>query len=215
MGTHLAFDPTEDEIDFATVDLVVDTIFAYPVQAWPPRLHLINPFTWEPGPDPEPPAEDYRRSLTPDQYGEVWVPSQIGGSEMMPIKVEEDPDVDDERAGKGESGVMDRLESVSMNAREGDDGDMESGKSHAISKKRKMDDRSSLDSDENDIIVLPTPLSLVAATPDLPSDKPDTQDPWALVVRKQILEKAVGMSKVSATDKKMMKRSNCIPLCSC
>jgi hypothetical protein len=232
VGLHLAFNPTDDEIDFATVDLVTDTIFAYPVKGFPPRLHLVNPLAWEPGPNPAPPSDGYRRSLTPDTHGDVWDPLGIhGGSEVLPIEVDIDA-VDDGTEGekghmKGDAQKKDQDHNMDdLESREGDedDEDQDPGEDEGPqSKKRKIDDssRNSVPAPGRErglsTSILPTPTSIFAPTPtDLSTPKDNSeysQDPWSLTVKAKDLEKALMMSKISAIDKRLLKRSKQLLRC--
>jgi len=229
MGIHLAFNPTEDEVDFADVDLVEDTIFAYSVTASPPRLHLFNPFTWEPGPsNPPPPDESYRRALTPDQDGaEIEVSDRLGDTEVMAIKIEDDfEDVveDDQELDEGDEddGPMDDLESrADSDALAGKDAvfvpkDREHG---AYTRKRKMDPRNPLDPEGQspEFTILPSPFSMEGTTPaDLPvqsSHESDRQDPWSLTVRQKDIDKALTMSKFSKESSNVFRRSKTMLRC--
>jgi hypothetical protein len=216
MGTHLAFNPTNVENDLATVNLVVDTLVVYPVKGHPPRLHLLNPLSWEPGPDPIPPKDEYRRSFTPDENGEAWAPSQVGASEVMAIKI----DPDDSESGESEHDTEDG------------NGDAQAGEYYTStgqsglapnteSRKRKMDiRRSSFDEEDSDddIIILETPSSVTAPTPDTlgqsnKNKQTGNQNPWGLVVQKNDLEKAISMTKLDAKAKQILKRSKKLLRC--
>jgi hypothetical protein len=93
-GLHHAFEPTDDEIDFATVDLVTDTILVYPVASKPPRLNILNAHIWEPKPPEDELLDErgrYRREHTPNIYGETeTMPSGLGWHESRPIRVLDD-----------------------------------------------------------------------------------------------------------------------------
>ena len=207
MGVHHAYNPTLAEEESTSVKLVVDTLIAYPVDSLPPRIHLLNPFTWEPGPNPLPLEVDYRRPHTPDQYGEVWAPSQVGASDVLAIKIEDRLDHDE---------MGNDLE-VQEDEVDDEDDIIETRDDHIeepISKKRKMDVRSSLDPDESDreILILPTPTSMPAPTPsDAPpppsNDLSSDTHPWSLTVKKQDLEKALSMTKLSTDVKTRIRRS--------
>lgn len=221
MGTHLAFNPTENEDDLETVDLVLDTIFVYPVVGWPAKLNLINPFHWEPGPDPTL-DHDYRRSQTPDLDGAPIVVQHGLGSELMAIKLEDNSDNEMEedvemaeeddlqsRSG-GDSGHDNLLDPVSFGR---------NGRGEAPTRKRKIDDLISVDSEdeEPDFEIIPTPVSLPAPTPSDAPPKPDhnsdSQHPWQLILGKKELEKAVNATKLTKKNKTYLLRSKMLLNC--
>jgi hypothetical protein len=229
MGTHLAFNPTEDEVDFADVDLVEDTIFAYSVKGSPPRLHLLNPFTWEPGPsNPPPPDEAYRRPRTPDQDGaEIEVSNQLGDSEVMAIKIEDEieDDLEDDMQEDhvmDEDAPMDDLESrpdsddLAKDLRLVVPEDHENG---PTTRKRKMDHITSLDPEDQspEFTILPSPFSMEGTTPAeipvQPSNKSDKQDPWSLTVKQKDIDKALTMTKFSKESSNVFRRSKTMLRC--
>jgi hypothetical protein len=222
MGTHLAFNPTEDEVDFADVDLVEDTIFAYSVKGSPPRLHLFNPFTWEPGPNPPPPDESYRRPLTPDQDGaEIEVSDRLGDSEIMAIKIEDDFEdvVKEDSMDEDENGPMDDLESRADSELSAEDlgSVVPDGREGSNTRKRRMDDRNTFESDAQspEFTILPSPFSMEGTTPVDPPLKPssDKQDPWSLTVKQKDIDKALDMTKFSKPSKNDFRRSKTMLRC--
>jgi hypothetical protein len=229
MGTHLAFNPTEDEVDFADVDLVEDTIFAYSVKGSPPRLHLFNPFTWEPGPSHPPlPDEAYRRPRTPDHDGaEIEVSNRLGDSEVMAIKIEDgfendlEDDMQEDRV-MDDDGAADDLESRADSADLPEDFGVVVPEDHEngpTSRKRKMDHSNSLDPENQspEFAILPSPFSMEGTTPaDLPvqpSNKSDKQDPWSLTVKQKDIDKALDMTKFNKASKSVFRRSKTILRC--
>ena len=230
---------------------MTDTIFAYPVRGFPPRIHLVNPLAWDPGPYPPPLVDGYRRALTPDQHGDVWEPSGLPGcSDVLPIEIDLDG-IDDEM--EREEGHMrgdvrhkhndrsrerDDLESVDGNddnLEEDDAGDGEAGdarnRSMSRRSKRKIDDSSRTSpsdpaashpgrgrevSKSNDTPIIHTPISITAPTPtdtSIQDNSSYAQNPWSLIVRAKDLEKAFMMSKISASDKRELKRSKKLLAC--
>ena len=223
---------------------MTDTIFAYPVRGFPPRIHLVNPLAWDPGPYPPPLVDEYRRALTPDQHGDVWEPSGLPGcSDVLPIEIDLDG-IDDEM--EREEGHMrgdvrhkhndrsrerDDLESVDGdddNLEEDDagDGEVDDARNRSMSRRSKKIDDSSRNtrsdltgrgrelSKSNEI--LPTPTSIVAPTPtdtSIQDNSSYAQNPWSLIVRAKDLEKAFMMSKISASDKRELKRSKKLLAC--
>jgi len=224
MGSHLAFNPTEDEVDFADVDLVEDTLLAYSVKGTPPRLHLFNTFTWEPGPNPPPPDESYRRPLTPDQDGaEVEVSDRLGDTEVMPIKIEEDMEEDygmDDDEAAADDGAGDDLESVPDSDEHAEDLELiepdQGSEKGPYTRKRRLDDRNTLDSDTPEFTILPSPFSMEGTTPaDLPvqPSKSDKQDPWSLMVKQKVIDKALSMTKFSKGSNNVFRRSKTMLRC--
>jgi hypothetical protein len=229
MGTHLAFNPTEDEVDFADVDLVEDTILAYSVKGSPPRLHLLNPFTWEPGPsNPPPPDEAYRRPQTPDQDGaEIEVSNRLGDSEVMAIKIEDEIE-DDLEDDMKEDHVMDDDRAADDLESRGDSDDRaydfgsvipEDHKNGPIARKRKMGHSNSLDPENQspEFTILPSPFSMEGTTPvDLPvqsSNQSDKQDPWSLTVKQNDIDKALTVTKFSKESNNVFRRSKTMLRC--
>lgn len=71
-------------------------------------------------------------------------------------------------------------------------------------------------SKSNDIPIIPTPTSIIAPTPtdtSIQDNSTYAQNPWSLIVRAKDLEKAFMMSKISASDKRELKRSKKLLAC--
>jgi len=228
MGTHLAFNPTEDEVDFADVDLVEDTILAYSVKGTPPRLHLFNPFTWEPAPsNPPPPDEAYRRPRTPDQDGaEIEVSDQLGDSEVMAIKIEDEIEDDFEDDMQEDQAMDEDAPMDDQDSREDSDDlaedfglivpeDHENG---PTTRKRKMDHMNSVDPEKSpEFTILPSPFSMEGTTPAeiplQPPHKSDKQDPWSLTVKQKDIDKALTMTKFPKESCNVFRRSKTMLRC--